>query len=570
MGKFDSIGTVQPYLRLHEGVWADVYKAYDVETKQQVLLKKLKSEYVRDEKLARQFEDEIRLMSRVSHENVVQVLNAGRTETTLYFVAEFIEGRSLKELLEIRALPPLHALFVLYEVAKGLEAAHNSAIFHRDIKPANILISVEGAVKITDFGMASLLDDEVTEEVRGTLGYIAPELIFEGEPGPSSDLFALGATFYEMLTGKPAFRGAASSEIFEQILNHDPVPYLEANPVISNDIVLICRTLLEKKKEARFKSTGMLLEHLSKLSIGWDTAEKKEELIKFVADPQTYETPQVVRVTETSVYERTSSGFKRISVGFSPKWLYGGVLLILIAVGAFLWEGFSQGEQQVPPDRLVEGESIAETYSVSPQMNADDVRQDSLDAAVNLNQSPVQAETMQPSLDSASSSTELNRVLESSDLLINTDSIATNETELEGQLSIICTPFCDVIIDDSFAGSAPPLLTFSLTAGSYRLVLANPRLPSYETEVAVTPGMIDTLKVALAGTLEISVLPWATVFIDDIDHGLIPPTKNVMLSPGRHHLKLVHDSLGVWRDTVNVVAGENHAYGYNLNVLLNK
>ena len=133
MGRFESIGAIQPFLKLQEGEWADVYKAYDTSLERNVLLKRLKSEYAGNESVAQRFEDEARLMAQVKHPNVVSVLSSARSETAVYFIAEFVEGQSADALLENGGLPVQLTIHILKEVATGLEAAHNQSIFHRDI-----------------------------------------------------------------------------------------------------------------------------------------------------------------------------------------------------------------------------------------------------------------------------------------------------------------------------------------------------------------------------------------------------------------------------------------------------
>ena len=246
MGRFESIGTVQPFLKLKEGVWAEVFKAYDATSKQNVLLKKLKQEYGTDPEIADRFQSEVQLMARIDHPNVVSILSSGKSERVVYFVAEYIEGTSLDALIDTGSLPPYLAAFILHEAALGLQAAHEKNILHRDLKPANILISASGQVKLTDFGMASVLSPEDKQEIRGTLPYLAPELVFEGNPDASTDLFALGVTLHEMLAGQRPFRGASPSDIFDQILHHDPLPYLVNNPDLPPALLQICGSLLEK------------------------------------------------------------------------------------------------------------------------------------------------------------------------------------------------------------------------------------------------------------------------------------------------------------------------------------
>ena len=139
-----------------------------------------------------------------------------------------------------------------------------------------------------------------------------------------------------------------------------------------------------------------------------------------------------------------------------------------------------------------------------------------------------------------------------------------------GELIVLCTPFCDVYVDSTLQGAAPPGLYLQLTPGTHRLTLKNPNLPPYHNDVVVVAGFNDSLKVALrdlVGTVDINVLPWADVYIDSVYHGKIPPTQSFILSPGTHTLRLDHPELGSSTHTLIVGAGERQSQSYNLKKL---
>ncbi|WP_243664868.1 serine/threonine-protein kinase, partial [Rhodothermus marinus] len=182
MGRPERIGDLQPFAELASGPTATVYKAYQASLDRFVLLKILRPELAEDEAFVQRFEEEARLAARVQHPNVVAVYAFGREGPHVYFATEFVEGVSLRELLAHGPLPPALALYITAEVARGLKAAHEKGVLHRDLKPANILISLEGQVKLTDFGMASLLTQGGNDEVRGTPGYLRPSRCWARRP----------------------------------------------------------------------------------------------------------------------------------------------------------------------------------------------------------------------------------------------------------------------------------------------------------------------------------------------------------------------------------------------------
>ncbi|MFQ5825494.1 MAG: serine/threonine protein kinase, partial [bacterium] len=230
MGTIKQIGEIQIFAEIYQGATTLVYKGYQPSLDRVVLLKLLRPEFNHDKLLSQRLEEEAKLIAKIQHPNVVAIYDYGRQDPFTYFAAEFIEGFNLHDLIQMNKLPPELAWFILLETSKGLKAAHDKNIIHKDIKPSNILISHEGQVKLTDFGMASLhlpsVDEEVVE-VRGTLAYFSPEQILGEEIKKSSDLFSLGATFYEMLTGSQAFFGKTPGDYMNAILHDEPTQFLK-------------------------------------------------------------------------------------------------------------------------------------------------------------------------------------------------------------------------------------------------------------------------------------------------------------------------------------------------------
>ena len=205
---------------------ATVYKALDRTSGRVVVLKKV---HTYDPERRERFTAEARLAAGVAHPNVVQVLHV--TDDSL--VAEWVEGADLEDVVaDVGALPPELAAFVAHETALGLGAVHAAGILHRDVSAANVLLSLEGEVKLTDFGLASLAGD-AGEEVRGTLGTMAPEVVRGDAPGPAADLFSLGAVLVHALTGRPPFAGGDASETLDAVLHQNPAAALEGRPADS-------------------------------------------------------------------------------------------------------------------------------------------------------------------------------------------------------------------------------------------------------------------------------------------------------------------------------------------------
>ena len=229
----EKIADIQPFAELARSATTVVYKGYQRSLGRFVLLKVLQPGLGHDDERVLRFEAEARLIAQVQHPNVVAIYAAGYDDGQAYLAAEFVEGVDGRELVARGPLPPELAVFIVLEVARGLQAAHAHGILHRDLKPSNILISHAGQVKLTDFGMASLADDEAGGEVRGTSGYLAPELVRGEPPTEASDLFSLGVTFYEALAGRAAFTGADTGALLDAVLHEPPRAGLTPVPIDS-------------------------------------------------------------------------------------------------------------------------------------------------------------------------------------------------------------------------------------------------------------------------------------------------------------------------------------------------
>ncbi len=209
------------------------------------------------------FQREARAARALTHLNICQVLDFGAEQDTLFIVMEFLDGQSLRELIQSAgAIRPERAVEIVTAVCEGLGQAHQHGVVHRDIKPENIMVLRRGQVKLTDFGLASVAAEAAASETGrmvGTLCYLSPEQV-HGEPvDVRSDIFSLGATFYEMLTGKRAFQAEERAAVIRQILTADP-PSVAGLPTRVSETLQRC---LRKRPQARFQSVQEMLATLT-------------------------------------------------------------------------------------------------------------------------------------------------------------------------------------------------------------------------------------------------------------------------------------------------------------------
>jgi serine/threonine protein kinase len=245
-----------------------VFKARQKALKRDVALKIIVSGAHAGAAERARFRTEAEAVARLHHTGIVQVYEVGEQAGCPYLALEFVKGGSLAEQLDGTPMSPQRAAQLLLELARAVQHAHEQGIVHRDLKPANVLLTESGAAKIVDFGLAKLLDSERgqthTGAVLGSPSYMAPE---QGAGlvravGPATDVYALGAILYELLTGRPPFVGASFLETLDQVRTHDPAPPQVLQPKVSDDLAAVCLKCLEKSPVHRYPSAAALAHDL--------------------------------------------------------------------------------------------------------------------------------------------------------------------------------------------------------------------------------------------------------------------------------------------------------------------
>src|SRR3954471_4351329 len=253
------------------GGMGEVYLAEDETLNRKVALKLLPVRFTRDEERVRRFQREARAASALNHPNIITIYEIGQDDTSHYIATEYIEGETLRERMATRRLNIGEVIDVATGVASALAAAHDAGIIHRDIKPENIMLRPDGVVKVLDFGLAKLADpesahkDSSTGSVMGTLLYISPEQARAQQPDARSDLYALGAVMYEMVTGQPPVRGDNFIDIANAIVNEIPPPPSHSVTSGPPELDRIILKLREKDRASRYQSARQLLNDLHTL-----------------------------------------------------------------------------------------------------------------------------------------------------------------------------------------------------------------------------------------------------------------------------------------------------------------
>ena len=284
------------------GGMSDVYKAKDHILGRVVAIKVLKTEFSEDMNFVTKFRTEAQSAAGLEHPNIVNVYDVGSENGMHFIVMEYIEGITLKTYIEKKGqLSFKEATSIAIQVARGIEAAHNKDITHRDIKPQNIMISTEGKVKVTDFGIAKAISSNtLSSDAMGSVHYVSPEQARNGFIDGRSDIYSLGIVMYEMVTGRVPFDGETTVAVAIQHLQEEmvePSAYAPEVPVSYEKIVL---KMTQKSPERRYQTVGELLVDLRKALVTPD-----EDFV--VIAPLPVSTTRVINGEELEMIQSTAN-----------------------------------------------------------------------------------------------------------------------------------------------------------------------------------------------------------------------------------------------------------------------
>ena len=268
---------------LGEGGMSYVYKAIDKQLQRTVAIKTLKPIYVEQEKFVERFKREAKTAANLNHPNIVQIFDWGIGDEP-FFVMEFIEGNTLTSIISSRKTISMNdILFIGAKVASGLQAAHSNGLVHRDIKPGNIMITPEGKVKVTDFGIVTLQNEESditkTGSILGTASYISPEQAQGKKVSKESDLYSLGTVLYELITGRPPFDGDTPIATATKHITEKPEKLSTYRGDIPKGVENAVLKLLHKYPKDRFKNAEDLRAVLLQQKTQLQAVQTQENLV---------------------------------------------------------------------------------------------------------------------------------------------------------------------------------------------------------------------------------------------------------------------------------------------------
>ena len=360
--------------KLGAGGMADVYLAEDQELGRRVAIKILNSRHGNDDQFIERFRREAKNAAALNHPNIVSIYDRGEAEDTYYIAMEYLDGRTLKELIVGRGAAPINvAIEYARQILSALRFAHRHGIVHRDIKPHNVLVDGDGRVKVTDFGIARAGTSQMTEtgSIVGTAQYLSPEQARGGEVDPRSDLYSLGVVLYELLTGKTPFEGETPVEIAMKHLSNTPQPPSKLRPDVPPELDMVVMRALAKNPNDRYQSADEMEGDLDRVARGArvapatvDTATQVMRTAAVVAAADATQATMIAPPPATSsVPPPTMIEDEDFDTGrdrpFWPWLVAAGFVIAALVAGFFVWQELSGSAVQEPVG-LYTGQPVAQ------------------------------------------------------------------------------------------------------------------------------------------------------------------------------------------------------------------
>jgi len=542
---------------LATGGTAVLYKAIQKSLDREVVIKRLHSHLTSDTNFTRRFEVEAKAAASLDHENIVRIIDSGVSQGNYFIVMEYIDGFSLSAIIEKHGkLDDETALLIAREICIGLDHAHQHGIIHRDIKPANIMITATGQVKITDFGLAKLLDSQMqhtmADTLLGTPLYMSPEQAIGNGIDGRSDIFSLGTICYEMVTGKQPFSGNTYAAVIQKIIDgHIPHPARVSEEVSPEADRLIMKAL-GREPSKRF-STALEMAREIEAVVGQEKVwSLRNRLRRLAGGPD----PTVTVPAQATVRSR------RPRVG---RWITGIAAAAVIAASGYA---------------IFERPDIVDTV----REKAENVisRFGSAESGRLVEASPSGGGTMEELFTTALDTTDAGPDSTAADTFsIETlapagppEGIAPEPEAMEvspppveepepapavGIIDIHVQPEAEIFIDGRWRASADRFGPEELPAGAHEIRLSQAGYDEYREKLVIRKGEMSRRRIELqkkTGGLDFTTIAGASIFVGGELLGVTPLQRPLRLTAGKHLVDLKKHGYRTWTGEVEIPASE--------------
>jgi eukaryotic-like serine/threonine-protein kinase len=350
LAQLDQIGKYKILGKIGQGAMGEVFRAHDSVLNRPVAIKTISADLGSDDTLRKRFEREAQSAARLNHPNIITVFDFGEDHHKIFMAMELLEGQDLKQAMTRRLVEGLEKkLDIMDQVCDGLAFAHAAGIVHRDLKPANIHLLPNGQIKIMDFGLARLPTSEMTRTgmVMGTPHYMSPEQVRGEKADARSDVFALGCTFYELLSQRKPFDADSMHGVLFKVMQEDPPPLSETAPTVPRVVAQVLAKALAKDPAQRFQDAAELRSVLRRAHQAVGEGRGQELLPDLPPPPVAVSRPRPAREEAGaaplaagasareggSVASASGSGARSSASGTIPP-VAGGLWLVVVGAGA--------------------------------------------------------------------------------------------------------------------------------------------------------------------------------------------------------------------------------------------
>jgi len=551
------------------GGTAVLYKAIQTSLERPVVVKRLHSHLTSDPNFTRRFEIEAKAAASLDHENIVRIIDFGSSNNNYFIVMEFIDGKSLKELLAERGhFSEELTLLIAHEICMGLDHAHQRGIIHRDIKPANIMITKDGHVKITDFGLAKLHENQTQQTVANTLLgtplYMSPEQAIGDTIDNRSDIFSLGTICYEMITGTQPFKGDNYASVIQHIINgHVPSPS-KLRKDISDRAEMIIMKALSKEPSKRYR-TALEMARDIEAYLGQEKILSVKDRLKRIMQGEKDIEEDRCPTSE----KKKSSYFKRVSsiIGFSAAAI---VAILVVLYPSRLEYAESRIKALLKPNPSAPVSIPQNQIHASAGINAfgttdlNPMRSDNMTPIeVSVEQVPSKVDTISLSMENTKTNPDkgkdtLGTVTTPAEIPVKESmkpEIPDKEspTVANGLIEITVDPPASIIIDGverTFSSSLGPL---ELSRGPHELICKRDGYQEYRETIKIKKGELSRRNITLQkimGQLVLNTQKGARVFIDGEYRGTTPLHGPIRLPAGKHEVEIKKAGFKTWSSIV--------------------
>ncbi|MEL6821862.1 MAG: serine/threonine-protein kinase [Calditrichota bacterium] len=551
---FSQIGDVQLTDILYAGPYNLVVIGEQSNLQRRVLVKLLRPGLEGEEDRIKRFQKEARACARLKHPHIVDVHKLGEEQGYHYIILEYVDGLNLEELVEKNG--PVEESLLLQiadEVLQALVYAHTAGVTHRDIKPANVLLGLDGRVKVTDFGLAKVEGDATVthqDSMVGSPAYMSPEQITGDNPDGRADLFSLGCLLYELLTGKQAFEGDNFTACLHKILNEDPLAISEYRRDINTELEAFVMKLLAKRAEERWASAEDALLALRALEVG--PGKDATNKLNVIANEHQRVLKPTAKIVQKSAPQKTSRRW--------TAWTGGAVAITFVLIIAVsLQESFAARNSTPLSVSPVDTSLVLEE---NPTL-VDEAKV--ITVPIEVDKTPAkEEETPTPDIKTPDNASTINEIpLEQQDSLL-----AAVVVPKTGKLRLNIEPWATVFIDEEKIDERVSELELDLAVGSHTVRLAHPNFPPSVKFFDIEPGNMREFNWSFynsMGYLDLSVRPWADIYLNDKLYGTTPLNKPLMLPPGSYLLELRHPQ-STRKDRIVITKGDTLTRRVTLNL----